>query len=121
MTTKTFNINEITEVIFFNKESGEEVLKVSPVLAEIEFEQETKPEFRLDYSGAWELTGEIVSSSVDIINVQHLARLLLGKYHWVHSEVNRLDAIRKRTKNKRIKNKLRKRILQLILDQWSNQ
>lgn len=110
------SLGETADVIMFDKDTNKEIFSTTVTCSDIEYSS-PKSEFIMEYQGTWEATGQLVSGIKDIINVQHLANLLLGEYHWVHNEVDRLDRIRKRTKKDKIKNKLRKRIVNLIMEQ----
>ncbi|OXB94814.1 hypothetical protein [Parageobacillus galactosidasius] len=105
-------------VIFYDSETGKELLvgQTEEIEVVTNCEGEQKP--------MYELLLNSISGSIDInikkplYDFDELVCLLFGENHWLYKEIDRLTKIRNRTKNKRIKKKLEKRMFTEIFKEW---
>ena len=110
--------NDQINVIFYDSETGKELLigQTEEVEVVTNCEDEQKPKYELLLSS--------ISGSIDInikkplYDFSELVYLLFGMNHWLCKEIDRLMKIRNRTKNKRIKKKLEKRMFAEIFKEW---
>jgi hypothetical protein len=109
------------DIIMYDSRTGEELLRSKAIDTKqiaANYEDERKPVYELLLSG-------ITSDGINI-NIRkfthNLEKLLVhpafGKNHWLYDEVSRLTKIKNRTKSKRIKKKLEKRMMNLIFKEW---